>query len=185
MEIKTIEVCGLIPALTAIHLPMGKCAKSWSSLKNVSTKKIDDGLIIKSADRSNYIDPDDIALASRLAKAGDEHAKVLRGVVVYVTMTLPIYLWNEFVTYRIGCECLSSTSTMHIECKGLSGEELQKAKAEIPMGHEQTRVLMISYQTLRRIYFQRRHHRLPEWHEICDWIQTLPFAKELITVERQ
>ena len=49
-------------------------------------------------------------------------------------------------TYRFGRERLSCESTMHVDCKGLVGEELQKAKAEIPMGKEQRAVDMFSYQ---------------------------------------
>ena len=73
---------------------------------------------------------------------------------------------------------------MHSEAKGLTGKALQEFKANIKEGLEQERVQMFSYQTLRRIRFQRRKHRLPEWKDICDWIDTLPYAKELITVER-
>jgi len=182
MQIKTIEVCGLYPAMKAIHLPMGKPAVSMREDDEDEVKRLGDRYELI-ASHADIIPFTDIELASRLMCSGDEHGKILRGVVVYVEITAPIYIWNEFVTYRIGAECLSSTSTMHIECRGLSGEALQKAKAEIPMGHEQTRILMISYQTLRRMYFQRRRHRLPEWHEICAWIEKLPFASKLITAE--
>ena len=123
-------------------------------------------------------------LMSTLVKRGWEHSKVLRGLVVYAEISAPVWLYRELETYRIGRERLSSESTMHIECKGLSGEELEKAKNEIPMGHIQKTVDMYSYQCLRRIYFQRRNHRLPMWHDFCKWIESLPFAEELITCEK-
>ena len=113
-------------------------------------------------------------------RQGDEHAKVLRGINVWAEITAPVYWWAELETYRAGHERLSSQSTMHTDCKGLSGEELQKAKSEIPMGKELKKIDMFSYQTLRRIYIQRKNHRLPEWHTFVDWIKTLPYAKELI-----
>jgi hypothetical protein len=69
---------------------------------------------------------------------------------------------------------------MHSECKGLSGEELEQAKDNIPMGHIQKTIDMFSYPTLRRIYHQRHNHRLPMWHDFCDWIKGLPLANELI-----
>ena len=56
------------------------------------------------------------------------------------------------------------------------------AKDKIPMGHIQKTVDWYSYQTLRRIYVQRRNHRLPIWQKFCAWIQTLPFADELILI---
>ena len=48
------------------------------------------------------------------------------------------------------------------------------------MGKEQKAVDMFSAQCLRNIYKQRKHHRLPEWHQFCDFIETLPYAKEFI-----
>lgn len=36
------------------------------------------------------------------------------------------------------------------------------------------------YATLRNIYHWRKNHKLVEWHKFCEWIETLPFAKELI-----
>ena len=127
------------------------------------------------------ISPADISLLTKLVKAGDEHAKVLRGIIVYAKITMPVFVWCEMECYRAGHERLCSESTMHIDMKGLSGEELVKAKSEMPMGKELTKIDFFSYQCLRNIYKQRRHHRLPHWHTFCDWIKTLPFAEELIT----
>lgn len=50
---------------------------------------------------------------------------------------------------------------MHVDCKGLSNEELVEAKEELKEGTMQKRVQLFSYQTLRRIYKQRKDHRLP------------------------
>ena len=52
----------------------------------------------------------------------------------------------------------------------------------LPNAYLQTRTVTMSYANLRNIYFQRHHHKLTEWHEFCDWIQTLPYSKELITL---
>jgi hypothetical protein len=130
-------------------------------------------------------DSRDINLLSTLVKRGDEHAKVLRGVMVWCEINAPRYWWQEMDTYRVGAERLSSESTMHIEGKGMPEEELVKMKEELPEGHMQKRVWMFSYQTLRRIYFQRRNHRLPQWRTFCEWIKTLPFAEEFITIEKE
>ena len=39
-----------------------------------------------------------------------------------------------------------------------------------------------NYQELRRMYFQRKNHRLKEeWDDVfCRWVKTLPYAYELI-----
>ena len=42
---------------------------------------------------------------------------------------------------------------------------------------------MTNYQQLKTIYKQRRNHRLTEWQEFCDWIETLPMFKELVLDE--
>jgi len=35
-----------------------------------------------------------------------------------------------------------------------------------------------NYLQLKTMYLQRRHHKLDEWQEFCDWIETLPNFKE-------
>lgn len=51
----------------------------------------------------------------------------------------------------------------------------------LPSSYMQKRTIDLNYQTLRRIYFARRNHRLDEWHSFCDWIKTLDYGEELIT----
>ena len=52
-----------------------------------------------------------------------------------------------------------------------------------PAGFELTARMTTNYRCLKNIYYQRRNHRLPEWREFCAWIETLPYAKELILCE--
>lgn len=68
-------------------------------------------------------------------------------------------------------------------------EKLELAKhlerqvlVNLPDGYLQTRMVNLNAKTLRNIYFQRRNHKLHEWHEFCDFIQGLPHA-DLITAE--
>lgn len=53
----------------------------------------------------------------------------------------------------------------------------------LPEGWLQTRTITLNYEILRNIYFQRRYHKLTEWHQFCEWVESLPYAKELITYE--
>lgn len=55
----------------------------------------------------------------------------------------------------------------------------------LPNGWLQTRTLSLNYENLRSMYFQRKSHKLTEWHQFCDWILTLPYAKELITYTKE
>lgn len=72
---------------------------------------------------------------------------------------------------------------MHRDLRGMKGAELAEAKqAGLPdVVYRQT--TMASYQALRRIYQQRRHHRHPDWTRFCFWIETLPHFDALIWPE--
>ena len=69
---------------------------------------------------------------------------------------------------------------LHEEVK----EDLKKKYLEIlysnPVGFELTARMTTNYRCLKNIYFQRRTHRLPEWQDFCEWIEKLPYFKELI-----
>ena len=54
-----------------------------------------------------------------------------------------------------------------------------------PAGFKLTARLTTNYRCLKNIWRQRRNHRLPEWREFCKWIETLPYAKELICYEEK
>ena len=55
----------------------------------------------------------------------------------------------------------------------------------LPESYNQTRTWTANYAVLRNIYFARRNHKLTEWREFCKWIETLPWAKELICLEEK
>lgn len=48
------------------------------------------------------------------------------------------------------------------------------------ISYNQKRTVMLNYEVLANIYKSRRHHKLDEWHVLCDWIEKLP-CSELIT----
>ena len=54
-----------------------------------------------------------------------------------------------------------------------------------PAGFMLTARLTTNYRCLKNIWRQRRNHRLPEWREFCKWIETLPYAKELMCYEEK
>ena len=63
-------------------------------------------------------------------------------------------------------------------------EWLKNAYLEIlysnPAGFTLTARMTTNYRCLRNIYMQRKDHRLPEWRAFCKWIETLPYAQELL-----
>lgn len=50
----------------------------------------------------------------------------------------------------------------------------------LPASYNQLRTVTLNYEVLKRIYFARRHHKLEEWHVLCDWIEGLPYFKEIV-----
>lgn len=53
----------------------------------------------------------------------------------------------------------------------------------LPNGWLQTRTWTANYEVLLNICAQRKGHKLSEWQSFCAWIETLPYAKELILCE--
>lgn len=83
----------------------------------------------------------DFDLMMRLRKAGTEHRKFMRMIVVYVDIIAPLYWWKEFDTYKVGTVA-NSCSTMHkiadreftfgdFSCEHLEGFGIDSLKATI------------------------------------------------------
>ena len=52
----------------------------------------------------------------------------------------------------------------------------------LPSSYDQMRTVTLNYETLINIYYARRHHKLAEWHILCDAIEAMPYAADLILV---
>jgi len=52
----------------------------------------------------------------------------------------------------------------------------------LPSSYNQMRTCTLNYETLINIYYARKSHKLSEWHTLCDWIMSLPYAKDLIAI---
>ena len=53
----------------------------------------------------------------------------------------------------------------------------------LPSSFNQMRTVTLNYENLINIYYARRAHKLAEWHTLCDWILSLPYAADLIAVK--
>lgn len=171
------------------------------------------------------IGENDLDLMRRLIKAGSDHRKFMRQILVSVDITAPLYWWKEFETYRAGVAPnpmdieMNSCSTMHkIHSKEFTLEDFShenlfqislyslentidilnhyrekylntKDKMNwwqmiqlLPSSYNQRRTLTLNYEVLLNIYGSRRNHKLDEWRiGFMEWIESLPYAKELIT----
>ena len=53
----------------------------------------------------------------------------------------------------------------------------------LPTSYNQMRTVTLNYENLINIYYARRNHKLAEWHTLCDWIMSLPYAEQFIAVK--
>ena len=53
----------------------------------------------------------------------------------------------------------------------------------LPTSYNQMRTVTFNYEVLINIYYARRHHKLAEWHTLCETIENLPYANELILIK--
>ena len=85
-------------------------------------------------------------------------------------------------------EVLKIVSSM-IKSFQKESNEKKKAKmwkeivASLPCGFCLGASMVTNYQQLKTIYYQRRYHKLKEWHVFCDWILSLPHFKEFCIKE--
>lgn len=97
LKVERISVMNFENAIRGARNPMNSWGKSDSYY----------------SENGEYILGDnDLGLAMRLAKAGSDHRKFLRQIIVSMDITAPLYWWKEFDTYKVGTVA-NSTSTMH------------------------------------------------------------------------
>jgi len=153
LEVTLLDLAGIGAAMRAMRLPKGGTPGTQA---------------------------EDLALAGRLIRAGDDHAKAMRGMFAWVEMHMQVGFMVEFETYRHGVECLSTSSTMHGDLKGMRGSELAESKQAALPELIYRRIVCISFQALRHMYLARKNHRHPDWQIWCKFSETIPYFSELI-----
>lgn len=117
IKIEHTEVVGFEHAIRGMRNPLNSWDKSDSKF-NVSCRNCDYEHYRKECDNCLYsegntlLGNNDIDLMKRLSKAGTDHRKFMRMIVVYTDVTAPLYWWKEFDTYKVGT-VRNSCSTMH------------------------------------------------------------------------
>ena len=92
----------------------------------------------------------------------------------------PVYLDDtQILIYTVGI--LNELRELYIETK--EKQYWYKMIQLLPSSYNQKRTVMLNYEVLANIYKSRKNHKLDEWREFCDWVETLPYS-ELITGER-
>ena len=112
IKIENVEVTGWEHAIRGMRNPMNSWDKSdtkWVDYNSNIDAFIDmdvDNMFIK------VVGENDFDLMKKLTKAGTDHRKFMRMIVMYVDVTAPLYWWKEFDTYKVGT-VRNSCSTMH------------------------------------------------------------------------
>lgn len=96
IKIEKTEVMGWEAAVRGSRNPMNSWDRMDSTFINNEVK----------------LGPNDYKLLTNLAKAGSDHRKFMRMIVVYVDITAPLYWWKEADTYGVAT-VKNSCSTMH------------------------------------------------------------------------
>ena len=55
----------------------------------------------------------------------------------------------------------------------------------LPSSYNQMRTVTMNYENLINMYYARKTHKLAEWHTVCGWIKSLPYAEELILIKEK
>lgn len=55
----------------------------------------------------------------------------------------------------------------------------------LPSSYNQRRTVMLNYEVLANIYKSRRNHKLDEWRDFCNWIESLPCSELIIGSENE
>ena len=186
IQIFNVRVYGMDEALIGAGYPMKTEIFDWDDLPDVDDEE------------RNKLIRRGIKLGNTPHAHGDD--KFLRQIVVGFDVVAPRYWWTEFDTY--GFTVKNSQSTMHraknMDFKAMANahvdpfvlarfkdivdrykadpteKNLLAVKSNMPEGVKLGARITTNYAQLKTMYFQRKHHRLPEWREFCRWIENLP-----------
>lgn len=148
--------------------------------------------------------------AVKLCHAGSPHCNFRTGIRVSFDIEYPNYISPEMQRYH-WFDIVTSSSKMHrltkmdfdkccnewvtdetkAQMKRLiaeynscpTGDNFMRVLSNCPQGIMLFMRVSTNYEQLHTIYAQRKNHRLPEWRNFCEWVESLPYAKELIICE--
>lgn len=153
LKTERTSVMNLENAIRGARNPMNSWAKSDSAYDEAG----------------NYIlGENDLALAKKLCRAGSDHRKFVRQILVSVDITAPLYWWKEFDTYKVATVA-NSTSTMHkIHAKPFETADFSVDKLSDGALAAFRTYMDYMEQTRRRFVETKDKH---DWHDL---IQLLP-----------
>ena len=179
IKIENVEVFGWESAIRGMRNPMNSWDKSDSDyhceIEEYVESCEDCQWCSNPNDKHLVVGNNDLTLMKRLVKAGTDHRKFMRMIVVYADVTAPLYWWKEADTYKVGT-VRNSCSTMH--------KITEKAFTLDDFSHEH--LIVASLNSLNRTiddlnacrdgYLNEEISKNPEWKKEVWWqiIQLLP-----------
>ena len=174
MNITTLDVQGIMPAMHAMRNPMNSWDRSDTYMMLKKENKEEDGLVLfrMFEPEGVKVGTNDKELSLKLQKAGPEHCKHLRMIMCWADIEAPRYWWQEFDTYRQGVEKVSC-STMHkLTSRELTDEDFEVEKSNA-WAYNHMRLVKYALNTM--IYEYKRENDPAEKEEIWrNLIQNLP-----------
>lgn len=132
-----------------------------------------------STDGGYVLGKNDLDLAKRLCRAGSDHRKFIRQILVSVDITAPMYWWKEFDTYKVGTVA-NSTSTMHkihskpFELDDFSHDHMSKSAIEALMAY-------IKFMEVKRQHFVETKDKA-DWYDLIQLLPSSYNQKRTITM---
>lgn len=111
----------------------------------------------------------------------DDYEKYLKCLETYDSDIEVDYSTVEFEVHKV-INFLENLRQKYLETK--DKRYWKELIRWLPESWLQKRTITMSYENIRNMYFQRRNHKLTEWSEqFVAWVESLPYAKELIIYE--
>ena len=135
----------------------------------------------RSDSEGSKLGQNDLDLMRRLFKAGTEHRKYLRQIMVSVDITAPLFWWKEFDTYKVATVS-NSCSTMH----KITAKEFTKEDFSYDHMGDNTEDIAFTIGTInylnkkRNAYLQTKDKN--EWRKLIEALPTSYNQKRTITM---
>ena len=192
MHIKTLEVAGFFSALKAMRNPMDSWAKSDSRRGSVGKKDRELSMKLANAGTEHakhlrmvqvwaditaprywWTEFDTYRVGVEKVSCSTMHTLMKR------KMTEDDFEHDSYPMIELTETIDGINSQMDLYRQYENDPETRKVVWRgiiqmLPQSFLQTRTVMMSYAALRNIYRQREGHKLNEWHQFRDWVETLP-----------
>lgn len=213
IKLAGIKVMNLEGAIRGMRNPLESWMKSDSDWVKPEVADMENPCYLKQYPNQEYIyqlGENDYDLAMRLVKAGSDHRKFLRQILVSMDINAPSLFWREFDTYKVGTVANSTSQMQTIGNRELTEYDfayiddstLNKINAMIeiyqksedkeirdliyhimPASFLYTRTVTLNYEVLRNMYHARKNHKLSQWRTFCKYISHFPYGEFITTKE--